>query len=39
MNQYNKGIFIYINVTLLLSGYMGIMCYSNKIGTLNCTIL
>lgn len=31
MNQYNKGIFIYINVTLLLCGYMGIMCYSNKL--------
>lgn len=31
MNQYNKGIFIYINVTLLLCEYMGIMCYSNKL--------
>lgn len=39
MNQYNKGIFIYINVTLLLCGYMWIMCYINKIWTLTCTIL
>lgn len=34
MNQYNKGIFIYINVTLLMCGYTWIMCYINKIWTL-----